>query len=113
MPPQSSGGALRATSSSGSSGPLAGDVPGIGEIGVAGAGVGDGEPVLPAIAEVVEIINPRLAWPQHIAQPHLGGVGPRFGSPVLVHRQAILALVDGELPEVAIEPPHRRLDNIV
>jgi hypothetical protein len=27
---------------------LAGDVPGIGEIGVAGAGVGDGEPVLPA-----------------------------------------------------------------
>jgi hypothetical protein len=58
--------------------------------------------VLPAIVEIVEIIDRGLAWPQHIAQPHLGGVAARFGSPVLVRRQAVSALVDSELPEVVI-----------
>jgi len=92
---------------------LAGDVPGVGENGIAAADIGQREPVLPAVAEVVEIIDRGLAWPQHIAQPHLGGVGARFGSPVLVGRQAVSALVDRELPEVVIQPSHRGLDDTV
>ena len=92
---------------------LAGDVARVGEIGVAGADIGEREPVLPAIAEVVEIIDRGLARPQHVAQADLAGVGARFGSPVLVDRQAVSALGDGELPEVVVEPPHRDLDDVV
>jgi len=38
---------------------LAGNVPGLGEIGIAGANVGHRELVVPAIAEIVEIIDRR------------------------------------------------------
>ena len=63
---------------------LAGDIAGVGEIGVAGTDIGDREPVLPAIAEVVEIIDRGPARPQHVAQADLAGIGARFGSPVLL-----------------------------
>jgi len=59
---------------------LAGDVTWVGEIGVAGPDIGDGEAMLPAIAEVVEVIDHCPARPQHVAQADLAGVIERLGS---------------------------------
>src|SRR5262249_57353404 len=48
-----------------------------------------------------------------VAEPDLAGVDARLGSPVLVHRQPVAALGDGELPQVVIEPSHGGLDDVV
>src|SRR5262249_37706704 len=69
--------------------------------------------MIPAVAEVVEIVDRRLAWTEHVAAPNLAGIDARLGSPVLVHRQAVAALGDGELPEVIVEPADRGLDDVV
>src|SRR5215471_9903296 len=64
-------------------------------------------------AEVVEIVDDSLARLQHLAQVNLARVAAWLGSPILVHWQPISALVDGELPEVIVAPPHGCLDNVV
>src|SRR6516164_8877122 len=93
--------------------PLAGGVARVGEAGISGADAGNSEPMLPAIAEVVEIVDRGLARPEHVAEADLAGVEARLGSPVLVHRQSVFALGDGELPEMEVEPPHRGLNDVV
>ena len=47
---------------------LAGDVAGVGEFGVAGADVGDREPMFPAIAEVIFMDEPRLLLRDNISE---------------------------------------------
>src|SRR5665213_2469485 len=93
--------------------PFAGDVAGIGEAGLALADVGDGEPVLPGIAEVVEVVEGRLARLQHVAQADFARREERRGSPILVRGQSVSLLVDRELPEMVVEPSHRDLDDVV
>jgi len=83
------------------------------DAGFTGTDIGDGDPMLPAVTEVVEIIDDVLAGLQHIAQADFAGFDARFGSPILVCRQAISPFADRELPEVIIEPPHDGLDDIV
>ena len=43
----------------------------------------------------------------------LAGFEARLGAPVFIHRQAIFLPAGRELPEVAVEPSHDDLDDIV
>lgn len=88
-------------------------VTGIRGPGFAGADVCHGEPMLPAIADVVEMVDSGLLRFQHVAQADLAGLDPRLGSPIPVHRQPVSLPTDRELPEKVIEPPHDSLDNVV
>ena len=65
--------------------PFAGDIARVGYSGQARADVGDGDLMLPAVAEVVDVVDDRLAGLQHLAQADLGRFLARLGSPVLVH----------------------------
>jgi hypothetical protein len=70
--------------------------------------------MLPAVAEVVSVVDDGLSRFEHVAQPNrLGLEAPPPRRPVLVHRQAVLLLADSELPEVAIEPSHDGLDDVM
>ena len=66
--------------------------------------IGDGDPMLPAIAKIVKIIDDVFLWLQHVAQAHLAGVDTRFGSPIIVHRQPVLLPADRD-PEVVVATP--------
>lgn len=93
--------------------PFASDIARIRDAGFAGADIGNGDPMLPAVAEVVEIIDDILPRLQHVPQAGFAGLYARFGSPIRVRRQPISLLADRKLPEVVIEPPHDGLDNVV
>src|SRR5205823_3537769 len=75
---------------------FASNVARIKDAGFTGTDIGDGDPMLPAVTEVVEIIDDVLAGLQHIAQADFAGFDARFGSPILVCRQAISPFADRE-----------------
>ena len=92
---------------------FAGDVMGIGKLGIARPDLGDREPALPAVAEVVEVIDHRLARPEYVSEPRLTRVGGRLVSKILIRRFAITALGDGEFPKMIGLPAHGGLDDLV
>src|SRR5262245_26093744 len=92
---------------------VAPDVARIGDVALAGANIGHGEPMLPAIAEVISVIDDGLPRLEHVAQAHLARFDARLSSPVVIHRQTEPLLTDCEFPEVVIEPPHDDLDDVV
>jgi hypothetical protein len=65
--------------------PFATDVAWIGDSRLAGADIGHGEPMFPAIPEVVSVIDDGLSRLERVAQAHLGRLDARLGSPVIVH----------------------------
>ncbi len=70
--------------------------------------------MFPAVAHVVGVADHGLARLQELAQLDLGGADGRVRVPGLApYRLAIDLPADLELPEVLVEPPHRRLDDIV
>src|SRR5258705_3204779 len=69
--------------------------------------------MLPAIAEVVSVIDDGLSRLEHVAHAHLGRRDARLASPVVIYRQTVSLLADRELPEVAIEPSDDDLDDVV
>ena len=85
----------------------------IGDAGLASTDISHGEAMLPAIAEVVHVIDDGLSRLEHIAQAHLVRRGERRRSPVVVQRQTVPLLADRELPEVTIEPSHDGLDDVM
>ena len=87
--------------------PFASNVARIRDARFSGADIGDGDPMLPAVTEVVKIIDDILPWLQHVAQADFAGFDTRL------RRQPISLLADRELPEVVIEPPHDGLDDVV
>jgi len=91
--------------------PFAADVARIGDGWFSGADIGNGEPMLPAVAEVVSVVDDGLSRFDQIAQPYLPGTeAPPRPS---VHRRAVLLLADSEFPEMAIEPSHDGLDDVM
>src|SRR5262249_32470317 len=78
------------------------DVARIGDVALAGANIGHGEPMLPAIAEVISVIDDGLPRLEHVAQAHLARFDARLSSPVVIHRQTEPLLTDCEFPEVVI-----------
>jgi len=76
----------------------------IGDAWLAGADIAHCEPMLPAVAEIVRLIDDGLSRLEHIAQTHLGRHHGRLGSPVVIHRQIVPLPADCELTEVVIEP---------
>jgi hypothetical protein len=93
--------------------PFATDEMRIGDAGLASADIAYNEQMLPAITEVVSIIDDGLSRLEHVAQAHLARRDARPGSPVIIHRQTVPLLANPELPEVVIEPPHNGLDDVV
>src|SRR5258706_10361322 len=69
--------------------------------------------MLPAIAEVVSVIDDGLSHLEHVAQAHLGRRDARLGSPAVIHRQTVSLLADRELPEAEIEPSDDDLDDVM
>ncbi len=92
---------------------LAADIARVVDRRVAGADIGDDDPMLPVVAEVVDVFDQGFLGFEDVAQPDLGGHLAREGSPVLVHRQAVYLLADGELPQVIVEPADGLLDDVV
>jgi hypothetical protein len=89
------------------------DVPWIGDAWLSRADVCHNEPMFPVVSKVIDVIDNGLARPELVAQAHLGRLHARLGSPVVIDWQPVPLLADGELPEVAIEPPHRGPGNVV
>src|SRR3974377_2141150 len=61
--------------------PFATDVARVGEARLGGADGGASATMLPAIAEVVDVIDDGLSRPEHVAQTNLARHDARLGSP--------------------------------
>ena len=92
---------------------FAADIARIGDARLTSADASHREAMLPAIAEVVHVIDDSLSRLEHVAQAHLVCRDERRSSPVVTHRQTVSLLADRELPEVAIEPSHDSLDDVM
>src|SRR3954463_4673850 len=89
---------------------FAGDVARVAYAWLALADVCQDQPVLPIVAEIVDVGDGGLARRQHLTQADLGGFGARLSVPILIHGQAEPPLAQAELPEMIIKPSHRGLD---
>src|SRR5215472_7808426 len=80
------------------------DVARIGDVVLADANIGHGEPMLPAIAEVISIIDDGLPRREHVAQAHLARFDARLSPPVVIHRQTEPLLTDCEAVGCGVLP---------
>ncbi len=76
------------------------------------ADIGDGELVLPASTEAVELVDVGAVRPQHVALLRLGGVVVGLCAPVLTHVRPVALPADGDLPKVAVGPAHGGLHDV-
>ena len=83
-------------------------------VGRAGAHIGDAQHVLPAVAEVVLVVEPVTRLAQHLVEAHLA-FGRAGGALVFVELgQEVVALARTvEVVQVTVVPPHRRLEPLV
>src|SRR5262249_61663793 len=71
------------------------DVARIGHARLPGADIGHGEPMLPAIAKVLDVVDDGLSRLEHVAQAHFAGVNTGLGPPIVIHGQTVPLLADG------------------